>query len=197
MGRVPRERFVALGLSRQAYDDRAVGIGGGQTISQPYMVARMTELLDLPWWQHSNPGRRLRALDVGTGSGYQAAVLAEMSAEVISIERHEELAEAARSRLSEMGYGIEVVVGDGSQGWSPGAPYAGIVVGAAAPAVPTPLADQLAMEGRLVIPVGRPDLQWLTVVTRTENGFETREAEACVFVPLLGRYGFDDGEARF
>lgn len=188
---VLREHFVPPQLRAQAYDDRALGIGGGQTISQPYMVARMSELLELPAWR-SGTGEAPRVLDVGTGSGYQAAVLAEMGADVVSVERDGDLADDARSLLAELGYRVQVVVGDGSEGWPESAPYAGIVVAAAAPDVPPPLADQLMVGGRLVIPVGRRDHQWLTVVSRSEGGWDRRELEACVFVPLLGRYGFPD-----
>lgn len=195
MGRVPRELFLDPGCEQQAYDDRAVGIGGGQTISQPYMVARMTELLDLPGWRERHPDAPAHVLDVGTGSGYQAAILSDLGAEVVSIERDPMLAEAARDRLVNLGYAVEVLVGDGSEGHSARAPYTGIVVAAAAPSVPVPLTTQLALDGRLVLPVGRRDHQWLTLVERTPDGMRERELEPCVFVPLVGRFGFSDQEA--
>lgn len=192
MGLVPREAFVPPPQRASAYDDRALSIGGGQTISQPYMVARMTESLALPergWpWGANRPAM----LDVGTGSGYQAAVLAQLGARVTSIERDPQLAEEARLRLSALGYRVEVLVGDGSLGYEANAPYMGIVVAAAAPAVPPPLVEQLADGGRLVVPVGPRSTQRLTVVQRIGTRTETHESDACVFVPLVGRHGHPD-----
>ena len=189
MALVPREAFVPLGRERDAYSDGPLSIGHGQTISQPYMVARMTECLaltSLGWpWTDEAPA----ILDVGTGSGYQAAVLAQCGARVTSIERDAELAERARERLREQGYDVEVVVGDGSAGYPPNAPYAGIVVGAGAPDVPEPLVAQLADGGRLVIPVGDGRSQRLTIVRRVGHDLEEHIADACVFVPLVGAYG--------
>jgi protein-L-isoaspartate(D-aspartate) O-methyltransferase len=188
MALVPREEFVPLDQRDRAYDDGALAIGRGQTISQPYMVARMTESLgltgDWPW-----TGSRPRVLDVGTGSGYQAAVLAQMGAEVISIERDAWLAEAARLRLASLGYAVRVLLGDGSLGHAPGAPYAGIVVAAAAPAVPEALVEQLADNACLVVPVGPRSSQRLTVVRRVGGGTQESVGEACVFVPLVGSQG--------
>ena len=187
MGSLPRERFVPSELAEHAYEDRALTIGGGQTISQPYIVARMTEALELTQW--STPGAPL--LDVGTGSGYQAAVLATVGARVVSIERDGQLAVAAARRLASLGIGgVEVVEGDGSEGWPTGAPYAGIVVGAAAPDVPPPLEEQLAEGGHLVIPIGTRARQDLVVVTRSAGRLSRRVLEPCVFVPLVGRWGF-------
>ena len=155
MRRVPRERFVDPLLIGRAYEDAALGIASGQTISQPYMVARMTEELDLPGWRARHAGRVPRVLDVGTGSGYQAAVLAAMGARVIGIERLPDLAAAAEERLRSVGYGtVRVETADGSEGWPGDAPYSGIVVAAAAPVVPPPLIEQLDIDGRLVVPVG-------------------------------------------
>jgi protein-L-isoaspartate(D-aspartate) O-methyltransferase len=186
---VPREAFVPLAQQASAYDDRALSIGRGQTISQPYMVARMTESLALAecgWpWQEDRPA----LLDVGTGSGYQAAVLAQLGARVTSIEREPDLAEEARERLASLGYGVDVVVGDGSLGYAAAAPYMGIVVAAAAPAVPPPLLEQLADGARLVVPVGSRQSQRLTIVQRIGARFESRTSDACVFVPLVGRHG--------
>jgi protein-L-isoaspartate(D-aspartate) O-methyltransferase len=190
--RVPRERFVPPGAARFAYDDSALGIGHGQTISQPYMVARMTELLAVAERLRRDPSRPVRALDVGTGSGYQAAILAALGAEVVSIERDPELSAAAAQHLAASGLGARVrcVVGDGSAGWPEGAPYDAIVVGAGAPHVPEPLVAQLADDGRLVVPVGPHASQVLCVVHRQGARLEERELDPCVFVPLVGRYGF-------
>jgi len=192
MDLVPREAFVPPTQRGSAYDDRALSIGRGQTISQPYMVARMTESLALTecgWPWH---GDRPALLDVGTGSGYQAAVLAQLGARVTSIERDPDLAEEARSRLASLGYDVDVVVGDGSLGYEAAAPYMGIVVAAAAPAVPAPLIEQLADGARLVVPVGSRSSQRLTIVQRIGARFETRSGDACVFVPLVGRHGHPD-----
>ncbi len=189
MATVPREAFVPRGREGDAYSDGPLSIGHGQTISQPYMVARMTAALDLatlgwPW-----AGLAPSFLDVGTGSGYQAAVLAQCGARVTSIEREPDLAETAQQRLLDLGYQVEVLVGDGSAGYPPHAPYAGIIVAAGAPMVPRPLESQLTDGGRLVIPVGGIRSQQLTIVKRTGKDFETRTADACVFVPLVGTHG--------
>lgn len=185
MGEVPRELFISTDLRRAAYADEALPIEGGQTISQPYMVARMTELLA--------PQPDDRVLEVGTGSGYQAAVLAVLGARVVSIERQPELAATAMRRLEGLGLGdsVEVRLGDGSGGLPDRAPWDGIVVTAAAPMVPTPLREQLSPEGgRLVIPVGDRQRQDLLLLVR--NGDEWLETNdgACVFVPLVGEGGF-------
>ena len=190
--RVPRECFVPAGSIERAYADSALSIGCGQTISQPFMVAVMTQALGVPAWRAAHQGASPRALDVGTGSGYQAAILAELGASVISIERDESLSGSAAARLAELGYGARItcVVGDGSEGYEPGAPYDAIVVGAAAPIVPSPLVSQLADGGRLVIPVGPRERQELRLITRSGDTDEERRMEACVFVPLVGRHGF-------
>lgn len=185
MAALPRESFVPGTPDSVAYDDRALPIDSGQTISQPYVVARMTELLQV------EPGDRI--LEVGTGSGYQAAVLARLGARVRSIERFEELAAGAREHLAGLGIdGVEVVVGDGSAGDPAGAPWDGIIVTAAAPGVPEPLRDQLAIGARLVIPVGPRHVQRLLVVER-RGPDEWREWSdgAVVFVPLVGEGGWD------
>jgi protein-L-isoaspartate(D-aspartate) O-methyltransferase len=192
MRAVPRERFVPADMLDRAYDDNALPIGRGQTISQPYIVALMTEALQLPAWQAAHPSDPLRVLDVGTGSGYQAAVLAEMGAEVVSIERDPELADQARARLLDLGYEIDVIVGDGSAGAPDHAPFAGIVVAAAAPEVPAPLVAQLAEDARLVVPVGGRYEQRLTVVRRQDTETVTESIEAAVFVPLVGEHGFSE-----
>jgi protein-L-isoaspartate(D-aspartate) O-methyltransferase len=187
---VPREEFVPPGLIRKAYDDGALAIGRGQTISQPYMVARMVEALHLTdqgWpWRADPP----TVLDVGLGSGYQAAVLAQIGARVIAIERDATLADEAHERLRALGYDVRVVVGDGSAGFPEGAPYGGIVVGAAAPSAPEPLIGQLGDGARLVIPIGPQESQVLTVIRRVGDTTERERLDACVFVPLVGRFGY-------
>lgn len=189
MSLVPREAFVRDGRTANAYADGPLSIGHGQTISQPYMVARMTAALDLAklgWpWEHAAPS----VLDVGTGSGYQAAVLAQCGARVTSVERDPDLAAWARDNLHRQGYDVEVLVGDGSVGYPANAPYAAIVVGAGAPRVPSPLRQQLAEGGRLAIPVGDHHRQRLIIIERHGQTFEERTADPCVFVPLVGRHG--------
>jgi protein-L-isoaspartate(D-aspartate) O-methyltransferase len=190
MAGVPREAFVPANLRHRAFDDGALSIGHGQTISQPFIVARMSEALDLSGWHSRHPDAAPKVLDVGTGSGYQAAILAEMGAEVTSIEWDASLSRAAGERLAALGYEVETLIGDGGLGYPSNAPYAGIVLAAAAPAVPPPLADQLERGGSLVAPIGRREHQQLIVVRRRGDGFEQVELEPCVFVPLLGRYGY-------
>ncbi len=210
MREVPREHFVMSDFQDRAFGDGALSIAGGQTISQPYMVARMTEALDLPGWharaREANGGGEARevelgadeagsaelplVLDVGTGSGYQAAVLAAVGAAVVSIERDSQLSREAGLRLEALGYAVDIVLGDGSEGYAPRAPYAGIIVAAATPEAPAPLTEQLALGGRLVIPIGPREQQWLTVLERTREGIRSEAIEPCVFVPLVGRFGF-------
>jgi protein-L-isoaspartate(D-aspartate) O-methyltransferase len=183
MERVPRELFVPEKLRHRAYDDAALPIGDGQTISQPYMVARICEALSLT-------GRE-RVLDVGTGSGYQAAVLAELAEEVDTIERIPELAEHALANLAAAGYGrVSVHVGDGSRGLPERAPFDAIAVAAAAPELPRTLYDQLEPRGRLVVPVGRRGMQRLEVIVRSPEGPAVLRSVPCRFVPLLGEEGF-------
>ena len=183
MERVPRELFVPEKLRARAYDDAALPIGGGQTISQPYMVARICEALALTGTE--------RVLDVGTGSGYQAAVLAELAAEVDTIERIPELAERARASLEAAGYGrVSVHVGDGSRGLPERAPFDAIAVAAAAPELPRTLYEQLEPRGRLVVPVGRRGMQRLEVIVRSPEGPAVLRSVPCRFVPLLGEEGF-------
>ncbi len=183
MRRVPRHRFVGADLQSQAYEDRPLSIGEGQTISQPLIVALMTLSLQV------HPEHRV--LEVGTGSGYQAAVLAQLTRHVTSIERHAALADAARTCLAELGISnVTVVVGDGTLGYPAEAPYDRILVTAGAPSVPDTLREQLAPGGRLVIPVGPPSLQHITVVDRHDETFETRTGSPCVFVPLIGQNGW-------
>jgi protein-L-isoaspartate(D-aspartate) O-methyltransferase len=186
MSEVPREAFVPAFERPSAYDDSALPIPEGQTISQPYMVARMTELLQV------DEGDRV--LEIGTGSGYQAAVLARLGARVTSIERIPALADEARSTLARLGIeGVDVRVGDGSDGDPAGAPWDGIVVTAGAPQIPDRLRDQLAVGGRLVIPVGPRRLQELVVVERrTETDWVEWSDGPVVFVPLVGHGGWDE-----
>lgn len=190
MARLPREFFVGDGLRSRAYEDEALPISAGQTISQPYMVARMTELLD------PRPGKRI--LEIGTGSGYQAAVLAALECRVISIERHARLAEEAISRIADLGLGdfVSIVVGDGSLGRPDEGPFDGIIVTAAAPRVPPALPDQLVVGGRLVAPVGGRKMQELVLVVRSETGFQSFDHGPCVFVPLVGAGGFAEESPR-
>src|SRR6476646_5008266 len=179
MEAVPRELFVGERERRRAYEDAALPISEGQTISQPYMVARICEALRLTGNE--------RVLDVGTGSGYQAAVLAELAAEVHTIERIPELAQAARANLAIAGYAdrVDLHVGDGSRGLREHAPYAAIAVAAAALEPPPALYDQLEPRGRLVVPVGGSDGQWLEVVVRTPEGPAVLRTVPCRFVPLV------------
>ncbi len=183
MGKVPRELFVRPEHRDLAYEDGALPIGHGQTISQPYIVGVICSLLELDGTE--------RVLDVGTGSGYQAAVLAELAAEVTSIERVPELVELALAALAEAGHAdVDVRVGDGSLGVPERAPFAGIAIAAAAPTTPEPLYDQLLEGGRIVLPKGSRWGQVLVQVVRTPDGPRERRSVPCRFVPLLGEEGF-------
>jgi protein-L-isoaspartate(D-aspartate) O-methyltransferase len=185
---VPRHLFVD---EPDPYGDHALPVGSGQTISQPYVVARMTEAARPPdGWGGAN------VLEIGTGSGYQAALLAELGAKVTSIERHAELATQARRHLATTGYGdrVEVIVADGTEGWTGNAPYRSILVTAGGPSVPQPLLSQLDRSGgRLVMPVGDRQHQYLTLVERRDSELVSTELEPVVFVPLIGHYGVRDG----
>ena len=184
---VPRHRFVDPALVPQAYEDRPLAIGFGQTISQPYMVARATEL--------AAPRPTDRALEVGAGSGYQTAVLAELAAEVYAIEIVPALAARARDVLAETGYRNVIVESfDGSGGWPEHAPYDVIIVSAGAPRIPAMLVSELADGGRLVIPVGGPDEQELAVVRRQGDHYVTSYDTRCRYVDLLGRFGVGGGQ---
>jgi protein-L-isoaspartate(D-aspartate) O-methyltransferase len=190
MGALPRELFVPAANRARAYADDALPIAAGQSISQPYMVARMTELLE------PRPG--MRVLEVGTGSGYQAAVLARLGCRVISVERHAELADAARLRLAALGLGeaVRVAIGDGSVGWPDAAPFDGILVTAGAPRVPPALPAQLAEGGRLVVPIGPHVRQELMLGLRRGSDMEWHRCGPCVFVPLVGAGGFSEDQSR-
>jgi protein-L-isoaspartate(D-aspartate) O-methyltransferase len=181
---VPRERFVPRASLADAWANIALPIGERQTISQPYVVALMTEALHLDGSE--------RVLEIGTGSGYQTAILAELAGEVISIERLASLAEGARALLTELGYGnVTIHVGDGTTGWADAAPYDRIIVTAAAPRVPPPLLVQLSPRGGLlVIPVGEPHDQYLIAVTRDGDRIRQRSLGPVRFVPLVGRAGW-------
>ena len=183
MRRVPRERFIPEARRDQAYADRALAIGQGQTISQPYMVAKMLEALNC------RPGDR--ALEIGGGSGYQAALLGELCEEVWAVEIVDELAERARTVLSDLGYdNVHIEVADGTEGLPEHAPYDRIIVAAAAPHVPEPLTEQLADGGRLVIPVGGRVSQELIVIERDGDCLRQTKGLPCMFVPLIGRHGW-------
>ncbi len=186
MERVPRHEFLGPELQKEAYEDRPLPIGHSQTVSQPYIVAAMLEALEL---QPSD-----RVLEIGTGSGYQTALLAELAAKVYSIERHAPLAERARQTLERLGYrGVEIVVGDGTEGLPAAAPFDAILVSAAAPRIPPPLLEQLAEGGRMIVPVGFCEGQELELVRKQHGQPCVTHLDACRFVPLIGREGFPSG----
>ena len=186
MRKVPRHLFIPPHLWDQAYNDYPLPIGEDQTISQPYIVALMTELLEVRETD--------RVLEIGTGSGYQAAVLAELATAVLSIDRVGGLAEQARQVLDSLGYtNVRIRVGDGTLGWPEEMPFDAIIVTAGAPKVPRPLTEQLAPGGRLVIPVGDMWSQTLTCVRKTESGLKFEYHGGCRFVRLIGKYGWDGG----
>jgi protein-L-isoaspartate(D-aspartate) O-methyltransferase len=186
MADVPRHLFVPEALQGRAYGDHALPIDANQTISQPYIVARMTELLEAD--------KASRVLEIGAGSGYQTAVLARVAGQVYSIERIAELARQAQSRIRALGiYNATVKCFDGTMGWSAHAPYDGILVAAGGPEVPAPLLAQLKVGGRLVIPVGASrESQRLVRVVRAEDDYRHEEHGACAFVPLIGRHGWSN-----
>jgi len=186
MRSVPRHFFVTEALRGRSYDDNALPIDFNQTISQPFIVARMTELLELD--------KKSRVLEIGAGSGYQTAVLAQLASQVYSIERIGELARQAQSRISELGiYNATVKAFDGTLGWNAYGPYDAILVAAGGPRVPDPLIAQLKTGGRLVIPIGETrESQKLVRVTRTEGGHSVEEHGPCQFVPLIGQHGWKE-----
>jgi protein-L-isoaspartate(D-aspartate) O-methyltransferase len=181
---VPRHLFVPEALAGRAYGDHALPIAANQTISQPFIVARMSELLEV--------SKESRVLEIGAGSGYQTAVLSYLAGQVYSIERIAELAREAQARIRQLGiFNATVKCFDGTLGWSAHAPYDAILVAAGGPEVPDPLVAQLKLGGRLVLPVGAArEAQRLIRVIKTENGYEHEDYGACAFVPLIGRYGW-------
>jgi protein-L-isoaspartate(D-aspartate) O-methyltransferase len=181
--KIPRHLFIDPGIVNRAYDDSALPIGEKQTLSQPYMSARMTEALKLTGSE--------KVLEVGTGSAYQTALLAEICFNVFSVEKIRGLSRKARLLLDQLGYqNIALHVGDGTIGWSELAPYDAIIVTAGAPSAPKPLLDQLSIGGRMVIPVGEEQGQTLIRVTRTRSSFKEEQLGDCKFVKLLGKYGW-------
>jgi len=185
MRRVPRHEFLPEAIRGMAYADNALPIGEGQTMSQPYMVAIMTELLDLTGTD--------RVLEIGTGSGYQAAVLAELCSKVYTVERIKTIAEKARAALDRLGYqNVAIKVYDGTYGWKEMAPFDAIMVTAGAPEIPAPLVEQLKNGGRMVIPVGDRFGQSLLKVVKTAEGTLTERSIPCVFVPLIGNHGWKE-----
>ncbi|UCD55418.1 MAG: protein-L-isoaspartate(D-aspartate) O-methyltransferase [Candidatus Omnitrophota bacterium] len=182
---VERHMFIPAESRDNAYEDHPLPIGEGQTISQPYMVALMTQCLDLKGNE--------KILEIGTGSGYQAAILAAIVKEVYSVERVELLAKRAESALKKLGYNnVKIKVGDGTLGWKEHAPYDGIIVTAAAPKIPDAYTEQLNMGGKLVIPMGTMFSQILTVAEKKTDGIQTRDMCGCVFVPLVGKDGWKE-----
>jgi len=187
MEEIPRHLFVPEALAAKAYGDHALPIGHMQTISQPYMVARMTELLEI--------GPSSTVLEIGAGSGYQTAILAALAGRVFAIERIAELSRSASAAVRNLGFHNATIKSfDGTIGWSEHAPYDGILVAAGGPSVPEPLLAQLGLGGRMVIPIGDQENQILVRITRTESEFVRENLEPCSFVKLIGRYGW--GEQR-
>ena len=184
MNKLPRHQFVPEALRAQAYKDNALPIASGQTISQPYIVARMTEILEIT--------RRDKMLEIGAGTGYQTAVLAALSRSVFAVERLPNLASEARDRLKRLGiYNVSLKTDDGTAGWESYALYDAILVAAGGPDIPQPLVDQLKVGGRLVIPVGADSKnQNLIRLVKTENGVQTQDFGPCAFVPLIGEHGW-------
>ena len=185
MAKIPRHLFVLEAMRGHSYGDHALPIDLGQTISQPFIVARQTELLEVT--------NNDRVLEIGAGSGYQTAVLAEVAGQVFALERLPELARRAQELLRQLGINNATVkCFDGTYGWSEFAPYKGILVAAASPEIPKPLVEQLAVGGHLVIPIGSEKEQRLVRVTRTEDGTKTEDHGACQFVKLIGKYGWEN-----
>ena len=182
--KVERHKFVSEELQGSAYADYPVSIGEGQTISQPYIVALMTECLGL--------SGKERVLEIGTGSGYQAAILSKLVKEVYTIERFVSLAKKAQSALEKSGYtNVKLKVGDGTLGWPEEAPFERIIITAASPRIPLPLFEQLAENGKMVIPLGETFSQVLTVAEKKDSKMETTPICGCVFVPLIGEFGWE------
>jgi protein-L-isoaspartate(D-aspartate) O-methyltransferase len=185
MGKIPRHLFVEEPLWGEAYNDYPMPIGERQTISQPYIVALMTQALELKGHE--------KVLEIGTGSGYQTAILAELSYKVYSIERIRSLFQRARRILDQLKYfNVVIKVSDGTQGWPEEAPFEALIITAASPEIPTPLLEQLAPNGRMIIPVGDRYTQTLKKITKTENGYEEKELCGVRFVSLIGEHGWKD-----
>jgi protein-L-isoaspartate(D-aspartate) O-methyltransferase len=183
MAKVPRHEFVPPEMRQAAYQDRALPIGYGQTISQPYMIAVMLEMLAVR--------AEDKALEVGAGSGYQAALLGELARVVYAVEIIEPLAERAKQTLARLGYdNVHILVGDGTLGYEPEAPFDRIIVSAACPEIPPPLIEQLAEQGRIVAPVGRRGVQECVVGIKRQGQLDLTKTIGCVFVPLVGEHGF-------
>ena len=181
--KIERHKFIPEDLRSSSYADFPVPIGEGQTISQPYIVALMTECLSLTGQE--------KVLEIGTGSGYQTAILAELAKEVYSIERFEKLAKNAQKTLNELGYtNIKIKVGDGTLGWEEEAPFDRIIITAASPRIPLPLTEQLKENGKLILPLGESFSQVLTLVEKKKDRLESIQVCGCVFVPLVGKYGW-------
>jgi protein-L-isoaspartate(D-aspartate) O-methyltransferase len=182
----PRHEFVPAAVAHRAYEDAPIPIGFGQTASQPSLQALYIQLLEL--------GPHDKVLEIGTGSGFQTALLAQLVDRVYSVERIRELSVRARDALDRLRlHNVALMVGDGTVGWSRYAPYDAILVAAGSPEVPEPLVEQLAIGGRMLVPVGSREMQRLVKVTRTPHGYETEEVLDCTFVPLLGRFGWAEG----
>jgi len=185
MRKIPRHEFLPEGIRGMAYNDSALPLGEGQTMSQPYMVAIMTEFLGLKGTE--------RVLEIGTGSGYQAAVLAELCQKVYTVERIKTIADKARATLDRLGYkSVAIKIYDGTYGWKEMAPYDAIIVTAGSPDIPAPLVEQLKEGGRMVIPVGDRYGQQLITVVKTAEGITTERSVPCVFVPLIGNHGWKE-----
>jgi protein-L-isoaspartate(D-aspartate) O-methyltransferase len=185
MRKIPRHEFLPEGIRGMAYNDSALPLGEGQTMSQPYMVALMTEFLGLKGTE--------RVLEIGTGSGYQAAVLAELCQKVYTVERIKTIADKARATLDRLGYkSVAIKIYDGTYGWKEMAPYDAIIVTAGSPDIPAPLVEQLKEGGRMVIPVGDRYGQQLVTVVKTSEGITTERSVPCVFVPLIGNHGWKE-----
>jgi protein-L-isoaspartate(D-aspartate) O-methyltransferase len=180
--KVPREKFISAPFRKYAYDDNALPIDCNQTISQPFTVAYMTMVLEVELGN--------KVLEIGTGSGYQAAILSELGAEVYSIERIPKLCSSAKVLLEKLNYNVRLKLGDGTVGWEEHAPYDRIIVTAAAPSVPDSLVQQLKIDGKLVVPVGSLDFQKLYVVKRTNDGVDYSIRDSFKFVPLIGEEGW-------
>ncbi|MDD4979928.1 MAG: protein-L-isoaspartate(D-aspartate) O-methyltransferase [Candidatus Omnitrophica bacterium] len=187
-GKVERHKFVPEDLRMNAYADFPIPLDEGQTISQPYIVALMTECLNL------SPKDKI--LEIGTGSGYQTAILAELAGEVYSVERFEALAEKARTLLNSLGYkNIKIKAGDGTLGWKEEAPFDKIIVTASSPKIPPPLTEELGENGKLILPLGENFSQTLTLVEKKEGKLQPLNICGCVFVPLIGKYGWGQKHA--